>query len=207
MPTGYTAGVDDGTVTDFRSFALICARRFGATIMQRDEPMGAPPRLREVSEYAIKALAEADARISYLNAMSNADADVAAALACSEAIASREHSENECAQTRTRYNAMLAEVRSWEPPTPDHAGMKAFMIEQLNESIKWDCMEHEREAIPRLSGATWLATERQLARASRNRAETSLREERDRCEGSNRWITALYDSLADRVRSSVSPEA
>jgi hypothetical protein len=39
MPTGYTAGVADGTITEFREYALLCARAFGACIMLRDEPV------------------------------------------------------------------------------------------------------------------------------------------------------------------------
>lgn len=42
MPTGYTAAVEDGTITEFDDFAWQCARAFGALIMMRDDPMSAP---------------------------------------------------------------------------------------------------------------------------------------------------------------------
>lgn len=37
MPTGYTASVQEGKVTEFRDFAMECARAFGALVMMRDE--------------------------------------------------------------------------------------------------------------------------------------------------------------------------
>ena len=39
MPTGYTSGVATGEIKDFKTYALQCARAFGACIMLRDEPM------------------------------------------------------------------------------------------------------------------------------------------------------------------------
>lgn len=42
MPTGYTAGVKDGTVTDFKAFVMQCARAFGALIDMRDDPSDVP---------------------------------------------------------------------------------------------------------------------------------------------------------------------
>lgn len=42
MPTGYTSGVAVGKVTDFREFALQCARAFGACISLSDESSDTP---------------------------------------------------------------------------------------------------------------------------------------------------------------------
>jgi len=39
MPTGYTCQVQDGMITEFKEFALLCARNFGACITLRDEPL------------------------------------------------------------------------------------------------------------------------------------------------------------------------
>lgn len=38
MPTGYTADIKDGI--DFKTYAMNCARAFGACVMLRDEPGG-----------------------------------------------------------------------------------------------------------------------------------------------------------------------
>ena len=39
MPTGYTAGIADGTITNFEQYALRCIRAFGATMHLRDESL------------------------------------------------------------------------------------------------------------------------------------------------------------------------
>ena len=36
---------------------------------------------------------------------------------------------------------MLEKVKSWEPPTSDHIGLKQFMIEQIETSMKYDIIE------------------------------------------------------------------
>jgi hypothetical protein len=41
MPTGYTAAVADGTITEFPDFAMQCARAFGTLVLMRDEPQDA----------------------------------------------------------------------------------------------------------------------------------------------------------------------
>jgi hypothetical protein len=52
VATRYTIGVQDGSIKDFKTFALRCARAFGAGIMQRDDPMDQPPKkLTEESSY------------------------------------------------------------------------------------------------------------------------------------------------------------
>ena len=64
MPTGYTAGVQDGTVTDFSEFALQCARNFGALVTMRDDPWSTPiPERFEASEYARTAVVEAQQKL------------------------------------------------------------------------------------------------------------------------------------------------
>ena len=46
MPTGYTAYVQDGVITEFADFAMKCARAFGALIDMRDESLDAEIRVQ-----------------------------------------------------------------------------------------------------------------------------------------------------------------
>lgn len=72
MPTGYTASVQDGKITEFRDFAMQCARAFGATITMRDDPSDAPiPEAFEPENYNAKRLIEAQEEIARLNAMTD----------------------------------------------------------------------------------------------------------------------------------------
>jgi hypothetical protein len=194
MPTGYTADVADGKVTDFRTGALRCARAFGATIMQRDDPMDQPPKLREESPYYAESVARDEARVAYLATLTPEEAEREAAAQFDAAMVRHREYEEERTVTRNRYNAMLAQAVQWTPPTPEHQGLKDLMIQQLTESIKYDC--GPLWAAPeRMSGAEWLAAEQEAAERSLTRSRESLREERERVKEANGWITALYESM------------
>lgn len=195
MPTGYTADVADGKVADFRTFALTCARAFGATVMQRDEPIDSPPRHREPSDYHIKALAAARAEEERLLALTD---DEALVEMLEERAKADEYASDYVArkaEQRARYEAMLAEVDAWQPPTADHAEMKKFMREQITESIRFDCGDYAPTIPPLMTAAAWIATKR--AKAARDVAYHSEKnaKEIERCADANAWIDALYASL------------
>lgn len=196
MPTGYTADVADGKVTDFRTFALRCARQFGATIMQRDDPLDEPPKHREPSDYYEKQLAQAKARYAELVAMTPEQAEDAARAEYGQRRAQAAEWQRKKDETRNRYNAMLAEVMAWEPPTAEHVGLKKFMIDQLVESRKFDCHNYASDEVERLDGADWLERERTRTFESIGRYAKEVAEEQARCDGANAWIDALYASLA-----------
>lgn len=37
-----------------------------------------------------------------------------------------------------RYDAMKVQVEAWDPPTPEHESLKKYMLEQIQESTKYD---------------------------------------------------------------------
>lgn len=193
MPTGYTADVKDGKVTDFRTFALRCARNFGATIMQRDDPGDDPPKHREMSEYERKRLADAREDVVRYQAMSEAEAERRAEFEFYEQLADYEKRVAETKMEQDRYDAMLVKVARWTPPTSQHEGMKKFMIEQLVTSKDFDHMEWSGPT--RYTGRQWLSRKREHAAESLARAEKGWREEQERVDGANAWIDALYASL------------
>lgn len=140
MPTGYTHNVGDGTLTDFRDYAMQCARAFGALITMRDEPSGTEiPEKFEPSDYHVKALDEAQARLAALHAMTIDQRQVAADKAHADAVKSWDDYEARKVETRQRYERMLVAVDAWSPPTADHVEMKKFMRQQLLDSISFDC--------------------------------------------------------------------
>jgi hypothetical protein len=73
MPTGYTEGVSKGEITDFKVYALRCARAFGACVMLRDEPVTDEIPEFEPSDYHQKRLKEAQTQLAEFNAMLDAD--------------------------------------------------------------------------------------------------------------------------------------
>lgn len=193
MPTGYTADVADGKVTDFRTFALRCARAFGATIMQRDDPSDDPPKHRERSDFYDKHLVEARARLARLEAMTVEAADIEAQGEYQQALAHRKERIAENTERRNRYNAMLAEVVEWIPPTSEHVALKTFMIDQLTDSRKFD--DFEPPVPKRRLASQWLREEIAQTRANIARYIDEAAKEDERVGNANAWIDALYDSL------------
>lgn len=202
MPTGYTAGVQDGSVRTLRDFALRCARNFGATIMQRDDAMDVPPAHREVSDYYKRCLAGARERLKNAQDMTEDAAGRVADEEHTAAMRSFFESRDKAREERRRYMDMRRSVEAWQPPTPDHAGLKTFMLSQLDESIKFDCGP-DRDPPTHRTGAQWLAETRADAAKSVALYEVEHAKEVARCAEANAWIDALYASLASPLASGV----
>lgn len=140
MPTGYTASVQDGTITDVKDFAAACARAFGAFMHQREDSQDdclqyptAPHEgyyvealektMRESEAWAKKSEEEKYAEWSdYYNEM----------------VRKRIKALAEDKVRRARYESMIAQVQAIDVPE-ELDNFKGFMLEQLESSIKFDC--------------------------------------------------------------------
>jgi hypothetical protein len=197
MPTGYTADVVDGKVTDFRTFALRCARAFGACVMQRDEPMDALPRLDPPSTWHRDRAGRARAKLAELAAMTPVEQSAGAAAEHVRQCAHFAESEARATETRNRCNAMLAAVVAWEPPTDEHAQMKTFMVEQLTMTRDQDGRSYADPPVPQ-TGAEWHAAEVAAAESDIAYCEREQAKELERHAGRQAWLDALYASLGER---------
>jgi len=137
MPTGYTAAIADDI--SFNDFVMRCARAMGACVMMREEPHDVLPKEQEPSDYHQRQLKQSKARLEELEAMDVAD--------CREKMLEEyqletgryEVSIRKDAELKGKYEVMREKVIEWKPPTEDHKGLKAFMIEQINSSMEHDC--------------------------------------------------------------------
>ena len=193
MTTGYTTGVSTGTVKDFRTFALQCARAFGACVMQRDDPFENPPELRELSTHYKKGLEKAERRLARVNAMTLQEAKEETKKQYVRALKQWEKSQEENKAAQERYTNMLEKVHAYVPPSPDHVEFKKFMIEQLEESIKFDV--HFYTKPEKLAAKEWLRQEKEAAKWEVEYNTKYWQEEQDRVANANTWITRLYESL------------
>ena len=195
MPTGYTAAIADGI--SFEQFVWRCARGMGALVMMRDHPTDAPiPERFEPSNYHADRVIEAVAAFERLSAMSVEDAAASAADAHLSEIAGCKRRALTRSELRTKYEAMLADVIAWTAPTAEHAGFKIFMVDQLKQSIDWDCSDKYDEQPRELTGAEWKIAA--VAKAVRD-IEYHTKENNEeikRTEGRNEWLRALRESLS-----------
>jgi hypothetical protein len=196
MPTGYTAAIKDGIT--FQEFALGCARAFGACISMRDDPSDTPiPDKFEPSNYHAEALKVANARLAELEAMSISEANEAALKeyldGCERNIVLRQ----ENAALRIKYQTMLDAAKKWVPPTIEHQGMKEFMIQQITDSIEWDCSDRYLIDPPRQTGEQWLANNILTISQNIHRHTAEQELEVDRARKRTEWVSALRNSLAE----------
>lgn len=201
MPTGYTAPVQDGKITEFRDFALQCARAFGALVEMRDEPMDAPiPEELKPSRYHDEAVVEAKAELAALERMSASACEALAEKHYQRYVREAEAFVKRQAQVRQRYEAMLAKVEAWTAPTRDHEGLKKFMADQLTESIRFDC-GYTPEKPRRLSGAQWRTQERARLKRDISYHTAEGKKEVQRAKERTAWVKALRESLEQPARS------
>lgn len=195
MPTGYTHQVCEGKITEFPDFAMSCARAFGALIMMRDDPMdkAIPDEIAPETSYYDKRIVENNKRLGEVQAMTNAEAEEAAAKEYAEALASRAKYLADKDAEAARLNAMLKKVRQWKPPTPDHAEMKTFMIDQLTISMPGNYVPSSPIA---LDGAAWRQKTIDDLASGIVRDQKERDKEIERAAGRTKWVQALRSSLA-----------
>lgn len=202
MPTGYTAGVADGTITDLPTFAMQLARGMGALIIMRDDPDDAPiPERFEPYPWNAEKLAAAKAERDRLYAMSDADAQAAANAEHAQFLADRDAACEKHNAEALRYKSMIDKVKAWHG-APE--GIKEFALEQLERGMDFDCgqpFKYYRDEPP-TDGQEW--KRRRLEKVGEDilyHAKEDAKE-RERTEGRNAWIAQLRRSLADAGKDS-----
>lgn len=198
MPTGYTHSLCEGNVS-FNQFVWCCARAMGALIMMRDEPLDkAPPdKLPGTDDYHVKALKEAKSKLARLRKMSASAAQKNADRDYKSAVKAHENHVADVAAVRERLDYMREKVVAWTPPTSDHSGLKDFMLDQLDQTIRHDgtVSSYYEDRIKKLTGMEWL--KEQIASAEHSvdyhTRELALAQARDKDRQD--WIDALRASV------------
>lgn len=193
MPSGYTYDITKNPSLTAREFILRCARAFGACIMQRDDDIGEPPKRREPDRYHDNELKKAVARLGELLTMSNEQAQSIVDAEYTSELVRYDRDSVKCASDRASYARMRSRIAAWSPPTSEHENLKKFMLEQIDESARWDCHDPERPV--KKAAEEWLEAERERARWDIEYHSKHAVEERARCKEANDWIDALYASL------------
>lgn len=201
MPSGITSPIyNNEKGFTFEKFMLLCARSFGACIMQKDEDMSQPPKLQRPSDYHKVSLQKAKNKLAKLKKMKDSAFDK---LLKKQIKATKNlHIEDlvERGKLRGRYQEILEEVELWNPPTKDHEGLKKFAIEQLKNSIKFDCegSDYYNKLLSSLLQHTAASYKQQLIAKAKRDVEYHLEEwlkEQKHTKERNDWIVALFESL------------
>lgn len=197
MPTGYTADVQSGKITDFNEYALQCARAFGACLMLRDEPMSSEIPTFKSSRYHIEARDQAVSDLAALDGMSLEECAALQAKEYDDAVAYRDKRLAEIADERGRYEAMLTKAKAFKAPTTEHEGYAMFLVSQLEESIKFDCgTEYHERPIEKLPVEQWRQERRANLEHDIDYHTKHQAEEDERTASRNEWVRQLKAALS-----------
>lgn len=184
MPTSYTYKVKEGEITSLKDYAMECARAFGALIHMRDSDPGEKiPDTIPLEPYYYDTILEAQKELVeyvYVDGDEERDYHKQCKLV--------DDYENEKKLARARYDTMLEKVRVWDCKVE---GIKEFMIEQLETSIKCDCSDWAMPTTVKLSAEEYKAKE--LERLANNVARASSEYEKavKRNNERNKWLREL----------------
>jgi hypothetical protein len=196
MATGYTYNVVEGETTEFKDFLLQCARAFGACIEQRDDDIKDPPKLSFVDDYHLN---EWNRKKENLK---QAESESLERFTEKEKIKTKERHdylveyENKKQIQKDRLEKMLESVRAWTPPTEDHENLKSFMIDQLEETMKYDGKVIPVPEIDYDQDYAQLREENiQYLKRDVEYHHNKYLEEIETVTKRNEWITKLYESV------------
>jgi hypothetical protein len=204
MPTGYTAGIIDGKITTFEQFATQCSRAFGATIHMRDNPLDSPYEPRTPSQYYVNSLQSQREKLEETKTMTD------------EAIVqdfetllkdSLEYHERELEKTKVnlgRLNSIMEAAKSWVPPTEDHEGVRDYMIDQLEITIKADgdpsyhvnkIVQAKKELEEGIDPKVYREEKIKEIEDRISYYEGEVQKELERCKQSNDWMDKFLESI------------
>ena len=195
MPTGYTAGVADGTITDFKEYALQCARAFGACIGLRDDPLTSKIPEFEPSDYYTKRLSELETELNMFMGAGPAERRSLYEAEQVERMKQKELRLDNKREERARYESMLAKAKAFKYTSPYHDSYTKIIVEQLEQSIDFDCdtSYYDDQTIPSFN--KWQDEKLQELISSIKRAKDSVKYEQKRTDSRNKWVKQLKEVL------------
>lgn len=200
MSTGYTAKLaTEGE--SFNAFVWRCARAFGALVHMRDEPGSAAiiPEIKP-NESVLRSFERAREELAKARTMTLEEAEAEAQREYEAALKSHAENERKTDETRKRYEDMIANVEAWAPPTPEHSGLRNFMLEQLRESVRWDCGS-KLPAPRKLAGAAWRSRNIEDCLRWYNSHEANWADEQKRARERTAWLQTLVSSVGNPPKS------
>ncbi len=175
----------------FKDFALGCARAFGACVMQRDDPADVKPKIMPEESYHTEELK----KLGKFKKPTKAEFDSYVI----ERIADCKETIDKMKKLQTAYNKKIEEAQDWNPPTPEHEGLKKFMIQQLTDSMQFDCSYYYYESeLKKLNNMTYddYVNEQKKHHKWKIKYHTEyLEKDLNNIRKRNKWIQDLYNSL------------
>ncbi len=196
MATGYTYRIKDGI--SFNDFVMDCAKAMGACIMMRDEPASTPiPEVFEPDDYHKNAYEKAKKELGKFCRMTKKAAEEKTAKYNDDRKVAEREAECKDKELSEKYLAMIEKVENWEPPTNDHIEFKHFMLDQLKESLRFDCGYTRSVTVEDISVEEWKSQKESSILHDIEYHKKNYAEEVERAKERTAWISDLRNSLKE----------
>jgi len=202
MPTGYTAGILDGTTKDFTQFAKICSRAF--MVHLRDEPFNSEYKKREPSDYHIEKIKESKEILETVETLKDSTIIDNERSKLLKSIEYHRESIDSQKKNEIILNEFLVKAKDLKAPTEAHKGIVGFMVKQLKETIDFDCRDdnyYQKEIVKIEEKLIVLNVEDIRSELKTQAAEDfsyhtkEYEDELRRCRESNKWYDDFINSL------------
>jgi len=148
MPTGYTSKLYDGEQS-FEEFFWGCARGIGLLVMMRDEPLDEPiPEKFDASTHCRERADSYRRELAAIKKMTAKQCAERVEREYEEALAEHVKDIATLAKRTLRFQRMRERVEAWQPPLPDYAQFKKFMLGQLDTETAHLVPEIRRSSEP-----------------------------------------------------------
>lgn len=203
MPTGYTAGIEDGSIRTGKDFLKLCTRAFGVAIDLKDEPLSTPtPTKFEPDTYYKDRVEKERADLERYKRISFEDAKAEMTKAHVDRVNMYKRMVDNSIKKNERYARVREEVEAWIPPTEEHCNLKSFALQQIDMCIEKkeyidEWLQQANEKLDDSDEAVERFIVEQIEYHSRSvkRAEESWKAELERVNSRNSWMEKFLGSL------------
>ena len=99
-------------------------------------------------------------------------------------------------EVRAAYEAMLQQVNAWQPPSDEHCGLRDFMRDQIEQSIKFDdSTDYLGKPTEIKTVEDWLVDKKSEALKNIKYHREEYAKEVERTAKRNEWVESLRNSL------------
>ena len=195
MPTGYTNKVSNGEITEAKDYILSVATGYGAMMGLNIDKLDKDGKHHKPSNYHLERLENAIKELEKFSLIKDEEFLIEIKENYIQSVESHKKYIEEKAVIENRYLKMLNKVKEWEVPTEEHQKLKESCMEQLENSIKWDC-ETSHVRTPKMVEITKYkdVLYKQIVRDIGYHSK-AYNDEMKRVEDCNKWINDLLNSF------------
>lgn len=203
MPTSYTAKIIEGEVKDFKSFAKLCMRNFGACMHMRDYPLEEAYFKSEPSDYYLGRIEEEKRKIEAFRNLTDQEIIDEKIDSIKNSIKRHKKKIIELGKLRDKLETFREEIISWTPPGEDYLEIKKFMLDQIETTIRHDCdIDYHSYQLSQLDPDPKKINPSEIRESYIKDSETSISlylkrhaDDIQLCEDKHQWVVKLLESV------------